>query len=613
MSCFTRLFRRSRHQGEERQQPSVSGTSHGSAIAQQQQSQPEKAGTRQQPAARYFHFTYLSLPFLSNRSTSVEPKTAPTLIDDLRAAGLTFDCMTLSGNTMADPTSPEPARKRQKRAVRCHICTDTIDDDQFVRPCLKCDGSYCYECMEKCFSIALQDHERMPARCCDRIFYPGVAAGFLNPTDLERYKERYDEMTTDRPFYCPVPTCSAFIPPRLQKPVDGKMPCPVCATQACCECRKVATEDHVCDRSEEMAIIDNYNYKLCPRCGNGVMKMFGCPHVRCQCGAHFCWDCRRPILACYSKPCSQSREDGDVTEESEALEESGDESEEQAPVAEEQSIPQEVDGSDSPATTDQSVEEVAPSHEVDQSTESAPSTLVPANEAPAPTQVTEDAADPAPPPETASTEPAATEANDNGPAATEPVSDVTDAEPTLVNLDDPDNASFNWEGGELDFGDEPVDENWDVWGCQHKFSRFGVDEMPDNWFKDLDKTQDVALECMCCRSAINVPGRTKVKQDLKRLKKLSKRRGRSPSSTVTLRREDASIEAAQTEDVEKVVAANDEARTAAAEKAREAEAAHEKLQKKLAAYNCGSCGVIYCWGCRKAALRRMRKERYAEV
>src|ERR1700761_1115428 len=38
--------------------------------------------------------------------------------------------------------------------------------------------------------------------------------------------------------------------------------------------------------------------------------MYGCPHVRCQCGAHWCWDCQRPMNACYEKPCRAARDAG---------------------------------------------------------------------------------------------------------------------------------------------------------------------------------------------------------------------------------------------------------------------------------------------------------------
>jgi hypothetical protein len=41
------------------------------------------------------------------------------------------------------------------------------------------------------------------------------------------------------------------------------------------------------------------------------MKMFGCPHMRCLCGAQWCWDCRRPIKACHRRPCAARVAEGE--------------------------------------------------------------------------------------------------------------------------------------------------------------------------------------------------------------------------------------------------------------------------------------------------------------
>ena len=30
---------------------------------------------------------------------------------------------------------------------------------------------------------------------------------------------------------------------------------------------------------------------MCPHCGQLVQKQFGCDHITCICGGHFCWVC----------------------------------------------------------------------------------------------------------------------------------------------------------------------------------------------------------------------------------------------------------------------------------------------------------------------------------
>jgi hypothetical protein len=38
--------------------------------------------------------------------------------------------------------------------------------------------------------------------------------------------------------------------------------------------------------------------------------MYGCDHIRCHCGAHWCWSCERSIDICFSDPCQAQLDDG---------------------------------------------------------------------------------------------------------------------------------------------------------------------------------------------------------------------------------------------------------------------------------------------------------------
>ena len=89
---------------------------------------------------------------------------------------------------------------------------------------------------------------------------------------------------------------------------DGEKPdarqkifaCPSCQIAICASCRKVGHEgecNHAVD-DQETAMLQSYGYKRCPRCRHGVKKMYGCPHINCLCGAHFCYNCLRSIDEC---------------------------------------------------------------------------------------------------------------------------------------------------------------------------------------------------------------------------------------------------------------------------------------------------------------------------
>lgn len=182
------------------------------------------------------------------------------------------------------------------------------------------------------------------------VMHHGVAGGTLSPVEYDLYKLRYDERTTPNPLYCPVPTCSTFIPPRLLDPSKTSIDCTICTTRICTTCKQIAEPDHRCEDNETIAKIKALNYKSCPKCGTGIQKMYGCPHVRCACGAHFCWDCSRAINICYKNPCASAREEGQYGE----GEDYGSESDEEVDSATRAALLQEalaqIEGTGAPTT-----------------------------------------------------------------------------------------------------------------------------------------------------------------------------------------------------------------------------------------------------------------------
>lgn len=406
-----------------------------------------------------------------------------------------------------------PPRKRVKREqpaekkITCKICFSDLGES-YSTPCRRCKGPTCYDCLAIHFRTAIKDFDRMPVKCCGSVMHHDVAKGVLQAAELEDYKLKYDErMNCVDPLYCPIPTCSTFIPPRMFKQNSTKVSCHVCNTTVCTECKQQAEEDHSCAQGDPVKlIVDKFHYKRCPRCKTGVMRMHGCPHIRCQCGAHWCWDCERPMNACYQKPCRAARDEGNYSDGGEEEVDSDDENTttvmtlvdapanapvvtvpdttiahselehdvadtlvalRDAPVVhlEASAIATTVDNSDiavSAAPTDPGTISAEISAQV--LNEAAEVVVAPVHGA---SLIISDMD--APDTETITPEPA-TEATT---AAANPVVETTvpleqqvansvppveQIEDHAENLDDPD--EFDWEGRELDFGDEPNDETW---------------------------------------------------------------------------------------------------------------------------------------------------------
>lgn len=313
---------------------------------------------------------------------------------------------------------------------------------------------YCYHCIKKRFNLAIKERYNFPVSCCDRIIHPIVVKNLIPQANYDLYLERYDEHITIRPFYCPVNTCSKFIPKRQIPATSKSVTCPACSTDACINCRKTLEDGHICAKdSEADLILSKYKYKKCPRCDTALLKMFGCNHMRCICGAHWCWSCRRPKTVCEQTPCDGQEDAVDDEPDNEEEDDDDDSSSDSDP-------------DDADADADARI----PAH--DQAAE--PESTTPNDTAAAPTTTS--------------------------PAASEP------QRPPVTDLDDP--ATHDWQATGQWFGDEPDDQELDIFGCYHHFRLFTSKEAPRSWFKGFDPAGDTVLECLCCFENVTISAKS---------------------------------------------------------------------------------------------------------
>jgi hypothetical protein len=84
-------------------------------------------------------------------------------------------------------------------------------------------------------------------------------------------------------------------------PAPQMFACPQCHIGICTRCKQVAHGATACDTSakdHELAMLEQFGYKRCPSCKHAVRKMYGCSHMQCVCGAHWCYWCQRAISEC---------------------------------------------------------------------------------------------------------------------------------------------------------------------------------------------------------------------------------------------------------------------------------------------------------------------------
>jgi hypothetical protein len=222
---------------------------------------------------------------------------------------------------------------------------------------------------------------------------------------------------------------------------------------------------------------------------NAVLKMYGCDHIRCRCGAHWCWSCERSIDICFSNPCQAQLDDG-IDPEPDT------DDEEDLIIAENRTttigpidgIPYNYPTPSELALADADGREVEP-----------PSL-------PSPRPLAAEIADIDP------TDTVASPGPDPSPPSTAAVS-VQSASRGEENLDDPD--QYDWEYQDMDFGAEPTDERWDVWGCAHKCRRFQQEDVHEKWLKIEH------LECQNCFERVRPHAQNGADEETKVMERLA--------------------------------------------------------------------------------------------
>jgi len=80
-----------------------------------------------------------------------------------------------------------------------------------------------------------------------------------------------------------------------------RIACPTCFTSVCTKCHSIAHLGDCPETDLDLALeeqLKKWKIKRCPKCRTGVRKVFGCSHIECRCGAHFCFQCLSSIAHC---------------------------------------------------------------------------------------------------------------------------------------------------------------------------------------------------------------------------------------------------------------------------------------------------------------------------
>lgn len=99
----------------------------------------------------------------------------------------------------------------------CIACYgDTEEQGTLIQTCQSHNGNHLYhaECIKSLFLAACEDESLMPPSCCAPIKL-SIGLSVLSTLERELFMAKYEEWSATDRIYCPIVSCSAFIPKRM--------------------------------------------------------------------------------------------------------------------------------------------------------------------------------------------------------------------------------------------------------------------------------------------------------------------------------------------------------------------------------------------------------------
>lgn len=99
----------------------------------------------------------------------------------------------------------------------CIACySGTEEEGTLIRTCPRHNGNHFYhvECIRSLFLAACRDESLMPPHFCGPMRL-SIGLSVLSTVEQELFMAKYEEWSATDRVYCPVPSCSAFIPRRM--------------------------------------------------------------------------------------------------------------------------------------------------------------------------------------------------------------------------------------------------------------------------------------------------------------------------------------------------------------------------------------------------------------
>jgi len=198
-------------------------------------------------------------------------------------------------------------QENSKQIKKCEICLENFSLLDATNYFLNCNCVLHNKCFDEMVKNAVKNNS-LPVKCpnCGTPIHPNFIEDSLRNANPQLFG-KYDKYSMnnfllnniDNYSSCPTPGCEYLF---FFNPGEFDFLCPWCNKRYCLNCKDewhkgLTCQEYKDSRNEKkldaqfLSFVKGAKFKVCPKCKYWVEKSHGCNHMRCRCGADFCYIC----------------------------------------------------------------------------------------------------------------------------------------------------------------------------------------------------------------------------------------------------------------------------------------------------------------------------------
>ncbi len=207
----------------------------------------------------------------------------------------------------------QPVRQLSTVNVECQCCFDDVSETTgSVVYCIEKHHAFCSKCIIRTCENGLNGDGKLGIQCmdtsgCRSNFTNKNIEAILSPTLYKKYQDKLAQNDVlladiDHLVTCPFCKFSVIIEDDRIKILYCQNE--ECGISSCILCKDKSHGNLTCEQAKpldnnEARRIEEEQTRLvmrtCVKCKAGMIKIDGCNHLTCKCGAHQCYTCRQPL------------------------------------------------------------------------------------------------------------------------------------------------------------------------------------------------------------------------------------------------------------------------------------------------------------------------------